>query len=130
LFWEVIFGLLRTSIAAQRERVEGTAAGRPPDPEIDAPWIQRVQHPETLSDLHRTVMRQHHATRTDADVRSLGTDSRDEDFRRRTSERASRMMLSDPVTLISKPISKPRKLDGVTKSVGSSEPGRKPDIDR
>jgi hypothetical protein len=34
------------------------------------------------------------------------------------------MMFSNPVTLISKPISKSRKLDSVAKSVGSSEPSR------
>src|SRR5260370_3873112 len=69
-------------------------------------------------------MGQPRATGTEANIRSLGADPRQKHFRRRTRERTGRMMLRNPVALITKPVSQARKLDGVAKSVSGSEAGR------
>ena len=69
-------------------------------------------------------MREHHAARADADVRSLGADARDQYFGRGAGEGAGRVMLGDPVALVAEAIGKARELDGVAESVGGGEAGR------
>src|ERR1700735_3423826 len=69
-------------------------------------------------------MRKHHASRADADMRSLSTDAREKDFRCGACECAGRMMLGDPVALVAEPGGESRELDGVAESVGSREAGR------
>ena len=54
--------------AAHRRR----EAERPPEPEVDPPGVQGVEHEELLGDHERLVQRQHHPARPDpdADVRA------------------------------------------------------------
>ena len=97
------------------------AAGRASDTEIDTTWIKSVQYAKSLRDFHRAVMRQHHATRADPDVRGLGGDSRDHHFGRRARECAGRVMLGDPVALVAEAIGEAGELDGVVEGVGGGE---------
>ena len=49
--------------------------GRAADPEVDAPGVQRLEHPELLGDHERHVVGQHHAAGADPDRRSVSAAS-------------------------------------------------------
>ena len=71
--------------AAQRRGRHRIGAGCPPDSEIDAPGMQRLEHPELLGDDERRVVREHHAARTDADRLGRRREMGDQNRRRRSS---------------------------------------------
>src|SRR5215469_18679369 len=115
LIWKIVRKRRLEPLPPQRESLERRAARGSADAEIDPLRIERMQHAELLGDFERTVMRQHHSAGAHADALGLCTDTRDEDLRRRTRERLGRMVLRDPVALVSEPIGEPRELDGVCK---------------
>jgi hypothetical protein len=58
----------RRGVGRARARV---ASGRAADAEVDASWMQRLQHPELLGDLEWTVVGQHDAARSHPDATGL-----------------------------------------------------------
>jgi hypothetical protein len=58
LLGEVVDRGLLTQIAAQLIGLDGAAAGRPADVEVDAPRMEGMPHAEGLGHPHRAVMRQ------------------------------------------------------------------------
>ena len=57
----------RLGAPAEGERGARVAPGRAPDPEVDAPGVERLEHPELLGHLERAVVGEHDAARPHAD---------------------------------------------------------------
>ena len=82
-----------------RHRRRLIAARRATDAEVDTPRKQRLKHAELLGDFQRAVIRQQHAAGANADFRSGGRKSRNQDFRAGIGQRHDRMMFGTPVTV-------------------------------
>jgi len=124
LFREVVGQRCVTALAAQRERLERTAARRTADAQIHPIGIQRVQHAELFGDLERAVVRQHDAAGSEPDALRLRTQPREQNFRCRARQRLGRVVLGNPVAPIAEPIGKPRELEAVVQGLPRSRPDR------
>ena len=65
-------------VAAKRHRRHAVRPGRAADAEIDPSGVERVEHPELLSDDERSVVRQHDPAGADAHRFGGRGDLRDE----------------------------------------------------
>ena len=77
-------------------------AGRAPQPQINPPGIERLQHFETFRNLERAVMRQHDAACAHTDARGFARDLADQNFRGRSREAGGVVMFRHPIAVIAK----------------------------
>jgi hypothetical protein len=108
----------RAGPVGQRARRALIAARRPADAEIDPTREQRLQHPELLRDLQRTVVIQHDAAGADANARRAGGDVPDEDLGTGAGEPRRRMMLGEPVAVVAEPVTDLGELERLADGVG------------
>lgn len=101
------------------QRRDGAAirARRAAKAQIDTAGIERLQHAELLGDLERRIMREHHAARSDADVRRFVRDARDHDLGRGTGEGGGVVMLREPEAMIPERVAMFREGDGFAQRV-------------
>ena len=111
--FEEVVALARILPGAQRIGRDRIGARRAAEAEIDAAGKQRLQHLETLGDHQRRVVRQHHAARADAQMRRRRRDLADHDLRRGAGDVRKIMVFGDPVTLVAKPVGKPRQIERI-----------------
>ena len=101
------------------------AAGRAPDPQVDAPRIKRLQHAELLRHLERAVVGQQHAAGADPDPGGLGGDAREQDLRAGIGKRGDRVMLGEPVAVEAQLLGRPREpdrlVDGLRRGVSADD---------
>ena len=112
---EVLVGE-RLGGAAQRRGGDPVGAGRAADPEVDAPGVQRLEHPELLGDDQRRVVGQHHPAGADPDPLGRGGERRGEHRRRRARDPGHVVVLGDPVAVIAEPLDRSREVDRVARA--------------
>jgi hypothetical protein len=90
-----------TTFASQGSSLERTPARSASNPEINAIGIHSVQHAKDLGNFERAVVRQQHSSGTNADRSRLGSYTRDKNLRSGTGKCLHRMVLGNPVPLVS-----------------------------
>ncbi len=111
--FEKLIALPRILPGAQGVGRDLIGAGRAAEPEIDAAGKQRLEHLEALRDHQRCVVRQHHATRADPQMRGDRGDLPDHDFGCGTGDVRQIVMLGNPVALVAEPVGKPRQIERI-----------------
>ena len=96
-------------IRVQRIGRQPVRAGCPPEPKVDPPRRDRLQHAELLGHLQRRIMRQHHPRAADPDTLGGGGDGGDQDLGRRAGLAVGIMVLGHPIAVIAECLGMPRK---------------------
>jgi hypothetical protein len=71
-------------------------ARRPPEPKVNAAWVERLEGAELLGDDERRVIGQHHAPRAHADRLGAGGNMADQHCRGRARNPRHVVMLGEP----------------------------------
>ena len=87
--------------------------GARPMPEVDAPRVERLEHPELLGHLERAVVSEHDAARPYADPARPGRDRGDEDLRGRVGESGRGVVLGQPVAVVAEPVGGLGEVEGL-----------------
>lgn len=74
--------IIRPGSPAQRGRGRTVGTRSPPEPEVDAPRGEGVEHPELLRDHQRGMIRQHHPARAEPDVLGVRGEAGEHQWRR------------------------------------------------
>ena len=107
----------RLPLPLQRQRLHRPTTRSPPNPQVHASRIQRMQRPKTLRHLQRRVVRQHDPTRPNPNPLRLRPNPRQHHLRSRTRQRIHRMVFRHPEPRIPQPIHQPRQLNRVLQSL-------------
>ena len=99
------------------------AARGPPDAEVYASGVQRLQHPKVLGDLEGAVMGEHHPAAADADLFGAGGDVADEHLGAGASEVGQAVMFRHPVAMVAQFFHRGGQLDGLPQGVAGGGPG-------
>src|SRR5262249_11142530 len=91
---------IRVVPAAYRERRHLIAAGSASDTEVDAPRIQRLEHPELLRHLERAAVGKQDTAGPDPDPRGFSGYPRQENLGAGIGKRGNRVMFGQPVAVI------------------------------
>ena len=97
LFREIVAIRCRTS---KRRRSQLIRTGRSADTEIDTARMERFEHAKLFRNNQRRMVRQHHAARTNPDLRADTRKMSDEDRGRGAGDAAHAVMFRDPVPVV------------------------------
>src|SRR4029077_4250739 len=100
LLFKIVILEAVVAVAPQSESLKATSSGCAADAKIDAARIQRVKHTKSFRDLKGAVMRQQHATGSDANPGSFGANPGDNDLWSRAGKRHNGVMFSNPIPLV------------------------------
>jgi len=103
--------------APQRRRGDTVGAGRATDAQIDAPRVQRLEHPEGLGDTQRRMVGQHDAAGAHPQRAGARGHLADHHLRRRTGHARRVVVLGQPVAQIAPPLGVHRQVDRVAQAV-------------
>ncbi len=106
----------RRVVAVALQREDRDRVVRPvgaSDAEIDATGEEAAEHAEHLGDLERAVVRQHHATASDANLRCRLGDRADQRLRTRAGEHRAAVVLGNPVAVIAEPVGQAGEIERV-----------------
>ena len=100
----------------QGRRGNLVAAGGATDAQVDAVRVKRVQDPKGFGHFEGAVVRQHHASGTDADALGVRCDLAHHDLGSSAGEIGQVMVLGHPIALVTHLFGGDRQLDGFSKS--------------
>jgi hypothetical protein len=105
--------------ATQYRGRHGIGSRGTPYAEVDAPWVQRLQHPEGLDDPQWSVVGKHDPTCTDSDAGGLTRHVPNHHLWRGAGDAGQVVVLGEPVSLVSEPVGEPGQSECIVKGPGA-----------
>ena len=96
--------------------------GRAPDAEVDAPRVERLEHPERLGGPERAVVGKQHAAGADPHAPRLGAQTREQHLGAGIRQGTDRVVLGEPVALIAERLGAPRQRQCFVHRAACAEP--------
>ena len=119
--WEAIGA---QGIAAECAGRQLVRSGGPPEPEVDAARVERLQRSELLGDHERRMVRQHDPAGPDPDRRRARREIAGHDGRRSARDRLHVVVLGDPVALVTEALGVAREVEAVAQRIAGGRPAR------
>ena len=119
-----VLGRQRLHAAPQGQRRDLVRPGGPPDPQVDAARIQRLQHAELLSDHERRVVGEHYPARADPHGGGSAGDLANQHRRGGTGDPRHVVMLRHPVAPVAPRLDVAGQVDRPAQRFSGRDPRR------